>query len=79
MQLNKQKDLEQRKKDTQWDIELFLKVHERLPNKKCDRVTKKTAKQYLDMCLDGRRKPDTMLMKFAFHVYASSNLAYEKE
>ncbi len=72
-------------KNLWWDIELFRIVHGRLPDREDDRLTKKTAKEYLDRFHFGTEKlPSTLAKKkdldwFAFHVYASTNLDYEND
>lgn len=84
MKLDKEKDIEQRKKDSWWDVELFRVVEGRLPTQDGDSVTKKTAERYITRFIVGIEDlPDTRadkedLNRFAFHVYASTNLAYEK-
>ena len=83
MKSDKQRDIENRLKDSWWDVELFRIVRGRLPNKKGDDVTKKLAKEYIDRFAFGNEDiPSTRASKadldnFAFHVYASTNLAYE--
>lgn len=85
MKPDKAADIEQRKKDSWWNVELFRLAHGRLPNQTGDSVTKMTAKVYLDKFHFGgetfpksnARKDD--MDKFAFHVYASTNLAYEND
>lgn len=85
MKLDKEADIEQRKKDVWWDIELFRMVEGRLPNKQSDTVTKMTAKRFLDRFWFGNEEyPDSYarlehMAEFAFHVYASTNLAYEDD
>jgi hypothetical protein len=84
MKEDKDADLAQRAKDARWDIELFRVVHGRLPNQEGDRVTKKTAKEYLNRFFFGKETLDikydkNFLTQFAFHVYASTNLAYEND
>jgi len=80
-----EKDKEDRLKNSWWDVELFRIVHGRLPNKEGDEVTKMTAKKYLDKFhFGGEKLPGSHAKKgdldyFAFHVYASSNLAYEND
>ena len=71
-------DLIERQNDTQIGIELFLKTKGRLPNQHGDDITKKIAKEFLDKChKEGTLKENAYLIEFAFHVYASTNLAYE--
>lgn len=82
MKLDKESDLAQRRKDSWWDVELFRVVEGRLPNQPGDTVTKATAKRYLDRFHMGGEKLDSSANKqqldsFAFHVYATTNLAYE--
>jgi len=84
--IDKKADIEQRIKDAWWDVELFRVTKGRLPNKE-DRLTKKDAKEFIDRFVFGSETTKTGLSfkisddlsKFAFHVYASTNLAYEKE
>lgn len=77
-------DLECRRKDAFFDVEIFRLVHGRLPNKKGDEVTKMTAKLYLDKYFYGGAKVEGMISKeqmnsFAFNTYASTNLAYKND
>lgn len=77
-------DVRQRRKDTWWDVELFRIVKGELPTDS-DKLTKKDAKNYLDRFVFGDESyPDSScdqkdMNKFAFHVFASTNLAYVKE
>ena len=79
-ELCKEKDIKQRIKDAWWDVELFRLTEGRLPGDN-DRLTKKTAKKFIDMCHVGKIAKEDIeaCLQFAFHVYASANLAYEKE
>ena len=80
-----EKDLDDRAEDSWWVVELFRIVKGRLPFGKEDDVTKLTAKEYLDRFYFGAEKfPSSHatkedLDKFAFHVYASTNLAYKND
>ena len=79
---NKEADLAQRRKDGWWDVELFRVVHGRLPEHG-DEVTKKTAKAYIDRFIFGKEEApeqsEEVLRRFAFHVFASTNLAYKND
>lgn len=71
-------DLAGRKRDAQIGVELFLRTRGRLPNEKGDDVTKALAKEFLNKCHAGKIEEKYMyLMRFAFHVFASTNLAYK--
>jgi len=79
---NKEEDLKDREENAWMDVELFRIVHGRLPGQEGDDITKRTAKQYLDRFYFGQEKFESRVIKqemnkFAFHVYASTNLAYE--
>ena len=82
--MSRESDLENRKKDAWFDVELFRLVHNRLPTNPQDDVTKMTAKRYLDKFVWGGEKiestiPQADMNYFAFHVYASTNLAYTND
>jgi len=81
MKPDKEADLAQRARDAWMDVELFRLVYGRLPNKEGDNVTKKTAKNFIDMCMEGKveKKDKDNTFQFAFHVYASTNLAYKND
>jgi hypothetical protein len=85
MKPNKELDLKQREKDAWMDVELFRLVKGRLPQSE-DRLPKSVAKEFIDRFVFGRElcegKKITIsddISKFAFHVYASTNLAYEND
>lgn len=81
----KRLDIAEREKASWWDVELFRIAKGRLPNKEGDRLTKKIAKNYIDRFAFGKEKyPESSCDKksmdrFAFHVYAKTNLAYDAE
>lgn len=56
--------------DQQAKIEMFLRVKGRLPNQDGDKVDKDLAREFLDMCHDGRMdKKYHYLMPLAFHIF----------
>lgn len=85
MEPNKELDLEQRRKDAWMDVELFRLVKGRLPTEK-DRLPKSVAKEFIDrfvfgneLCEGNKLTINDDISRFAFHVYASTNLAYEND
>ena len=81
----KEKDVKSRDGDQWADVELFRIIKGRLPNQDGDDLTKSDAKKFIDDYAFGDKKlPDSSmskqgLLKFAFHVFASSNLAYTND
>ena len=85
MKPNKERDLAQRRKDGWMDVELFRLVKGRLPSEE-DRLPKSLAKEFIDrfvfgseLCEGKKMTFNDDISKFAFHVYASTNLAYDND
>ncbi len=81
----KKLDIEDRINNSWEDVELFRLIKGRLPSEDGDDLTKSMAKEYIDRFVFGKEgvpsssMHDKDLQSFAFHVYASTNLAYEND